>query len=58
MEIIVMLLEIFDVITYILALCFGIFIVPYSIYNGSCYIINKIKYWRYLYENRRLINKD
>lgn len=58
MEIIIMLLEIFDIITYTFALCFGIFIVPYSTYNGACYIMNKIKYWRYLYENRRIINKN
>ncbi len=50
-----MLLELFDSITCMMALCIGIFIVPYSIYNGIMYLYNKIRYWRKLYENRRSI---
>lgn len=58
MEILVLLLEIFDKVTCFAALCFGIFIIPYSIYNAIIYIITKIKYWRGLYENRRTIKKN
>lgn len=58
MEILVLLLEIFDKFTCFLALCFSIFIIPYSIYNAIAYIIIKIKYWRVLYENRRIIKKN
>lgn len=53
MEVLVFLLEIFDKITYLVALCFGIFIIPYSLYNAIMYIVVKIKYWRISYENRR-----
>lgn len=53
MEVLIFLLEIFDKITCLAALCFGIFIIPYSLYNAIMYIIVKIKYWRNLYENRR-----
>lgn len=52
MEVLIFLLEIFDKITCLLALCFGIFIIPYSLYNAIMYIVVKIKYWRSLYENR------
>lgn len=53
MEVLIFLLEIFDKITCLVALCFGIFIIPYSLYNAIMYIIVKIKYWRNSYENRR-----
>nr|DAI44946.1 MAG TPA: hypothetical protein [Caudoviricetes sp.] len=53
MEVLIFLLEIFDKITCLAALCFGIFIIPYSLYNAIMYIIIKIKYWRNSYENRR-----
>jgi hypothetical protein len=53
MEVLIFLLEIFDKITCLAALCFGIFIIPYSLYNAIMYIIVKIKYWRNSYENRR-----
>lgn len=53
MEVLIFLLEIFDKITCLAALCFGMFIIPYSLYNAIMYIIVKIKYWRNSYENRR-----
>lgn len=53
MEVLIFLLEIFDKITCLAALYFGIFIIPYSLYNAIMYIIIKIKYWRNSYENRR-----
>lgn len=53
MEVLIFLLEIFDKITCLAALCFGVFIIPYSLYNAIMYIIIKIKYWRNSYENRR-----
>lgn len=53
MEVLIFLLEIFDKITCLAALCFGIFIIPYSLYNAIMYIIIKIKYWRNSCENRR-----
>jgi hypothetical protein len=53
MEVLIFLLEIFDKITCLAVLCFGIFIIPYSLYNAIMYIIIKIKYWRNSYENRR-----
>lgn len=42
MEMLMILLEIFDKVSYSVALAFGICLVPYSIYNSISFIINKI----------------
>lgn len=42
MEILMILLEIFDKVSCSIALIFGICLVPYSIYNSISFIINKI----------------
>lgn len=42
MEILMILLEIFDKVSCLVALVFGICLVPYSIYNSISFIINKI----------------
>lgn len=43
MEILMILLKLFDIITCSLALCLGIIIVPYSIYNCVLFVINKMR---------------
>lgn len=42
MEILMILLEIFDKVSCSVALVLGICLVPYSIYNSISFIINKI----------------
>lgn len=42
MGILMILLELFDIITCSLALCLGIIIVPYSICNCVLFVINKM----------------
>lgn len=42
MEILMILLEIFDKVSCSVALVLGIYLVPYSIYNSLSFIINKI----------------
>lgn len=42
-ETILIFMEIIDICTRYLALCFGIFIVPYAIYNFMLTLFNKIR---------------
>lgn len=42
MKILMILLELCDIITCSLALCLGIIIIPYSIYNCVLFVINKM----------------
>ena len=43
MEVFMIFLEIISSITCCFALCFGIFIIPYEIYNCMSYMFSKIK---------------
>ena len=58
MSVLMILLEIFSMVTCILALCFGILVIPYSIYNFVMFIIIKFKHWRYLNKNRKIDRKN
>lgn len=51
-------IEIIDKIISVLALCFGIFFIPYSFYDFCMFFIVKFRYWRNRYENRKNNRND